>query len=404
MRTFDELGLSRELTRAVERLGYDTPTPIQRQAIGPLLAGRDLFGCAQTGTGKTAAFALPILQRLARHSGRRAIRALVLAPTRELAAQIGESFERYGRFVDLRHAVIYGGVSERPQIASLRRGVDCLVATPGRLLDLAGRGLVRLDAVEIFVLDEADRMLDMGFIKDVRRIAAMLPTIRQSLLFSATLPPPIIDLGSALLRDPVRVEVEPRPTAGLAIDERVMFVASADKKQLLIDLLGGPTVGRSIVFCRTKHRANRLARQLASAGLRSAAIHGNKSQGARRRALADFRDGNVDVLVATDIAARGIDVADITHVFNFDLPNEPESYVHRIGRTGRAGQSGVAISLCDTPERADLHAIEKLTGTALDVVAEHPLTRPAPPPLRPAKPAARSSRRRRRPAQARSAR
>jgi ATP-dependent RNA helicase RhlE len=385
MTTFHDLGLIRPLTRAVDRLGYDTPTPIQAQAIGPLLAGRDVLGCAQTGTGKTAAFALPILQRIAGshgvrpHGGRGEIRSLVLTPTRELAAQIAASFERYGRFVDVRHAVIYGGVSERPQIAALRRGVDCLIATPGRLLDLAGRGLVRLDAVELFVLDEADRMLDMGFIRDVRRIIERLPRQRQNLLFSATLPAPIVDLTRSLLHDPVRIEVAPQPTAGLAIDEQVMFVDGADKRQVLIDLLGDAAVERSIVFTRTKRRANRLARQLENAGIRSAAIHGNKSQGARNRALADFRSGAVDVLVATDIASRGIDVADITHVFNFDLPAEPESYVHRIGRTGRAGQSGIAISLCDTGERAALRSIERITGAPIAVVAGHELSREAPP-------------------------
>ncbi len=374
MTAFSDLGLVAPLLKAVEAVGYSTPTPIQLQAIPPLLEGRDLLGCAQTGTGKTAAFALPVLQRLAANSeGRRnpRIRALVLSPTRELAAQIGESFENYGKYLALRHLVIFGGVNQNPQVRALRRGIDVLVATPGRLMDLMQQGHVDLRAVEAFVLDEADRMLDMGFIRDVRKIIDALPTDRHNLLFSATMPKTIAELGSKLLDDPVSVEVTPQATTVEQIEQRVMFVERASKRHLLAAIARGPEVERAIVFTRTKHGANRLVQQLHRANILSAAIHGNKSQTARRRALDAFKNGEIPLLVATDLASRGIDVEGVTHVFNFDLPNEPESYVHRIGRTGRAGREGVAISFCDETEGDYLRDIEKLTGVPLTVVREH---------------------------------
>jgi ATP-dependent RNA helicase RhlE len=370
--TFDELGLIGPLRRAVADVNYERPTPIQIKAIPPLLAGRDLLGCAQTGTGKTAAFALPVLQRL--HERRRAQRdqgigALVLTPTRELAAQILESFEAYGRFTMLRAQVIFGGVPETPQIRDLRRGSDILVATPGRLLDLMGRGHVDLSHVECFVLDEADRMLDMGFIHDVRRVMQALPRQRQNLLFSATMPSTIVQLADSFLHDPVRVEASPTATPVALIDQQVMFVERGDKPHVLANLLGRPEVERALVFTRTKHGANRLAQQLERFGIGAAALHGNKSQGARSRALAGFRDGALSVLVATDLASRGLDVDDISHVFNYDLTNEPEVYVHRIGRTARAGRGGVAISFCDQSERAFLRDIERLLGRKVPVAA-----------------------------------
>ncbi len=388
--TFSKLGLIEPLLKALEREGYKEPTPIQAQAIGPLLANRDVLGCAQTGTGKTAAFALPVLQRLAESRpshGKPKIRALVLTPTRELAAQISKSFTTYGKFIDARHMVIFGGVNENPQIRELRRGIDVLVATPGRLLDLMGRGFVDLRAVDFFVLDEADRMLDMGFVNDVRKVIRELPTKRQNLLFSATMPPSIVKLAASFLVKPVHVEVTPQSTTVELVEQTVMFVERADKKRLLAQLLKEKDVSRSIVFTRTKHGANRLCEQLDRSGIRAAAIHGNKSQGARKRALDGFRNGEVPVLIATDIAARGIDVDGVSHVFNYDLPNIPESYVHRIGRTARAGRSGVAISLCDSTEGAYLREIEKIIGMEVLVddshrwhskAAEHSTTLPAP--------------------------
>ncbi len=373
MQTFEDLSLISPLLRALDAQDYQRPTPIQQQAIPPLLAGRDVLGCAQTGTGKTAAFALPILQRLAEAppAKARAPRALVLTPTRELAAQIDESFRDYGRHVRARHAVIFGGVNEKPQIRALERGLDILVATPGRLLDLLGRGYVDLRAVELFVLDEADRMLDMGFIHDVRKVLAALPRDRQNLLFSATMPPPIVELASSFLDNPAQIEVTPPATTVERIEQRVMFVERQNKRALLVSLLGGTDVDRALVFTRTKHGANRLATQLDKAGIQAAAIHGNKSQSARTRALDGFRSGAISVLIATDIAARGIDVDGISHVVNYELPNEPESYVHRIGRTGRAGRSGVAISLCDGTETGYLRAIERTIGQRIDVDEGH---------------------------------
>jgi ATP-dependent RNA helicase RhlE len=374
--SFADLGLSAPIQRAVRAENYTTPTPIQAKAIPHLLAGRDLLGCAQTGTGKTAAFALPILDRLSndvRRAGPKACRVLVLTPTRELAAQIRASFATYGRFLKLSCAVIFGGVGQGPQVRALARGVDVLIATPGRLLDLMGQGLVRLDGLEVFVLDEADRMLDMGFIHDVRRVIAALPKRRQSLFFSATMLPEVVRLAGSILSDPVKVEAHPVASTAELVEQRVMFVDKAAKRALLGRVLKDRAVGRALVFTRTKHGADRVVAQLARDGVSAEAIHGNKSQNARTRALERFRTGAGCVLVATDIAARGIDVEGITHVINYDLPNVPESYVHRIGRTARAGRSGVAISFCAAEEREFLRDIETLIKTRIAVVAdEHP--------------------------------
>ena len=382
--SFSSLGLAEPILRALVAENYITPTPIQAAAIPHLLAGRDLLGIAQTGTGKTAAFALPILHHLAAQSppGRRnGARALILTPTRELAIQIGDSFRAYGRNTQLRSAEIFGGVSQHRQVEALRRGLDIVVATPGRLLDLMEQGHVRLDSVTVLVLDEADRMLDLGFIQPIRKIVARLPKQRQSLLFSATMPRDIEQLAQFILHDPARVEVTPQATTVERIEQRVLFVAAADKRNVLANLLKDPAIGRTLVFTRTKHGADRVHRHLETSGVRAAAIHGNKSQSARQRALGDFRNGHIRVLVATDIAARGIDVDGITHVVNFELPNVPESYVHRIGRTARAGADGVAISLCDPSERAFLRDIEKLTRRRLTpegaLPAEEPADRPA---------------------------
>jgi ATP-dependent RNA helicase RhlE len=362
---FAALGLSRSLCAAVCAAGYETPTPIQTRAIPDVLSGRDLLGCAQTGTGKTAAFALPILQHLARR-GR--LRALVLAPTRELAAQIGASFGTYGRGTGLRHHVIFGGVGKGPQKRALRAGLDILVATPGRLLDLMGEGLVDLSRIDHFVLDEADRMLDMGFIRDVRRIVQAIPRDRQTLFFSATMPDEIRALARNILRDPLHVAVDPVSSTREPTSQAVYFVEKQQKLGLLLRILGDRAldVDRALVFTRTKHGANKVAKQLDRASVAAAAIHGNKSQSARERALNGFKRGDLRVLVATDIAARGIDIKELSHVINYDLPNEPESYVHRVGRTGRAGLSGAAISFCATEERAYLRDIERLTRRQLD--------------------------------------
>ncbi len=375
---FDDLHLIDPLLRAVRDQGYSEPTPIQVQAIPSVLEGRDLIGLAQTGTGKTLAFAMPILQRLHdnaanRHpKAKRHIQALVLAPTRELASQIGDSFRAYGRHTKFYYTTIFGGVSQRPQTDQLRRGVDVVVATPGRLLDLMNQGLIRLDRLEVLVLDEADRMLDMGFLPDIRRIIDQLPTERQTLLFSATMPPDIQQLANSILKDPVQVEATPESTTVEAIDQTVFFVEKRDKRRLLQHLLNNHNMHRTLVFTRTKHAANRLSQQLAKARVSSEAIHGNKSQRAREQALANFKRGKVQVLVATDIAARGIDVDDISHVVNFDLPNETESYVHRIGRTGRAGASGMALSFCSVDERPYLVDIERLIGMHIPIIEDHP--------------------------------
>ncbi|MBF0130337.1 MAG: DEAD/DEAH box helicase [Alphaproteobacteria bacterium] len=374
MTMFTDLGLMAPLCRAVDAEGYTVPTPIQARAIPHLLGGRDLLGVAQTGTGKTAAFALPILQRLSEKNQRpvpRAVRALILTPTRELACQIGDSFAAYGRGMHLRRTVVHGGVGMGRQVAALAGGVDILVATPGRLLDLVSRAQVRLDAVEIFVLDEADRMLDMGFIRDVQKIVGRLPVKRQTVLFSATMPQAVASLAASLLTDFERIEATPPATTVDLIDQRVLFVAKDDKRHLLVDLLKSSAVTRAIVFTRTKHGADRLVEQLRKGSVSADAIHGNKSQGARQSALDGFKSGRVRTLVATDIAARGIDVDNISHVINFDLPNEPESYVHRIGRTARAGTSGAAVSLCDADEIVHLRAIEKTIRRPVPVDSDH---------------------------------
>ncbi len=375
--TFVHLGLSEPLLRAVGDAGYRTPTPIQAAAIPHLTAGSDLLGSAQTGTGKTAAFALPIIHRLTAGgnpppgSGRR-IRVLVLAPTRELAIQIGESFESYGRHTTLRHVVVFGGVSQNPQTKALKNGVDVVVATPGRLVDLMSQGYVKLDAVQIFVLDEADRMLDMGFLPDVRRITAKLPSQRQTALFSATMPKPIEQLAQAILRNPVSVQIEPVRATTELIEQSVCFVSKQHKPQLLASILSSRPVGRAIVFTRTRHGADRVAKQLNRAGIRAEAIHGDKSQGNRQRTLTNFKSNRPPVLVATDVAARGIDIDGVSHVFNYDLPNEAETYVHRIGRTGRAGATGVAISFCDDTEREYLQDIQRLIRRPLNVERDLP--------------------------------
>jgi ATP-dependent RNA helicase RhlE len=362
---FEALGIGPALSSAVHAAGYEEPTPIQHAAIGALLERKDLLGCAQTGTGKTAAFALPILEGLLQEgppADRKDIRVLVLAPTRELALQIADSFCKYGRNTPVRAAVVFGGVGKMPQIDQLRRGVDVLVATPGRLLDLMGDGEVHLGSVQTFVLDEADRMLDMGFIRDVRKITARLPGRRQTLLFSATMPQEIRKLAGELLHTPVSVAVDPVSSASEPIEQSVLHVEKADKPALLGELLKDPDMTSTLVFTRTKHGANRLVEKLARYDVRAAAIHGNKSQSARQHALEQFKAGKISVLVATDIAARGIDVKGISHVVNFELPNEPESYVHRIGRTGRAGRAGVAIAFCARDERSFLLSIERLTN------------------------------------------
>ena len=389
--TFSSLQLHPALLSSVDAEGYIHPTPIQAQAIPHLLEGRDLLGIAQTGTGKTAAFALPILQRLdnARSASSRRTRVLVLTPTRELAIQIDESFATYGRELGATHTVIFGGVGQRPQVEAMRKGVDVLVATPGRLLDLMGQGHVRLDEVGIFVLDEADRMLDMGFIHDVRRVIDELPEPRQTLLFSATMPDAISRLSQRILIEPVRVEVTPEKLTVDRIVQRVLFVEKKDKPHLLAEVLQEPEIERALVFTRTKHGANRVVKQLGRVDVAAEAIHGNKSQTARQRALANFKEGRTRVLIATDIAARGIDVEGISHVINFDLPNIPESYVHRIGRTARAGADGMAISFCDVDERAYLRDIERLIRQRVPVVSGHrfestvPLEAPRPPRSRP---------------------
>ncbi|HAW85970.1 MAG TPA: DEAD/DEAH box helicase [Spirochaetaceae bacterium] len=372
--SFEMLGLSPDCLKALLHEGYAKPTPIQQQSIPSLLEGRDLLGCAQTGTGKTAAFALPIIQRLSadhRKLQPRQVRSLVVAPTRELAAQIDASFAAYGRHSGLSRACVYGGVGKVPQVRALSRGVDVLVATPGRLLDLHHDGALSLAAVEIVVFDEADRMLDMGFIHDVRKIIALLPKQRQTLLFSATMPTEIEGLATGLLNKPVRVSIEPDKPAVESIAQTLYYVEKGAKRELLAHLVEELNVFRAIVFSRTKHGADRIARGLHAAGIQAGVIHANKGQGNRTRTMEAFRGGETRILVATDIAARGIDVDDISHVFNFDLPTEPETYVHRIGRTARAGASGAAISFCDTEEKKLLRQVEHLLGRGIPVVREH---------------------------------
>jgi len=374
--TFAELRLAEPILRALAAENYIHPTPIQAQAIPPVMEGRDVLGCAQTGTGKTAAFALPMLHRFsqkpAQNGQRRHIRALILSPTRELAVQIDESFRAYGKHLGLRHTVIFGGVSQHHQVQSLRNGTDIVVATPGRLLDLMNQGHVDLRHVEVFVLDEADRMLDMGFINDIRRIIPKLPPKRQNLLFSATMPQDIRQLADSILRNPVSVTVTPVASTAEKIDQSVYLVEKRNKPFLLAHFLNNTGFSRALVFTRTKHGADRVVRQLAKSGITSEAIHGNKSQNARQRALSNFKSGKTPVLIASDIAARGIDIDDISHVIQFDLSNEPETYVHRIGRTARAGASGTAVSFCDRDERSYLKAIERLIRKEIRVADDQP--------------------------------
>ena len=375
---FSDLNLLPAILKALEKEQYLTPTPIQEQAIPPILAGRDLLGCAQTGTGKTAAFATPTLQRLhitasqAAPGKKRNIRTLVLAPTRELAIQVYESFCTYGQFLSQRAAVIFGGVSQLPQEEALKAGIDILVATPGRLVDLMGQGLVDLSHVEILILDEADRMLDMGFIHDVKKIIAKTPDARQTLFFSATMPPEIVQMSRSILKDPVHVTINPESPTIDTIEQHVYFVDKQNKRSLLLHLLQDPAIESVLVFTRTKHGADRVTKDLRKNGVIAQAIHGDKSQSARQQALKDFKRGSTRVLVATDIAARGLDIDELSHVINFDLPNIPETYVHRIGRTGRAGHSGVSLSLCDFEEKKLLKDIEKFCDRRIPVVEEHP--------------------------------
>lgn len=373
---FKKLELIDPILKALDAEGYTTPTPIQAQSIPLILEKRDLLGCAQTGTGKTAAFAIPILQILFEQKreehGPRNIKVLILTPTRELAIQIDESFAAYGKYTGLSHTVIFGGVSQLNQTNILRRGVDILVATPGRLLDLISQGFIDLKHLKIFVLDEADRMLDMGFIHDVKRIITKLPAKRQTLFFSATMPPEIQKLAHVLLTNPAKVEVTPVSSTVDAIEQSLYYVGKQDKPSLLLHLLKDEKIITALVFTRTKHGADKVVKFLHRHNITAAAIHGNKSQNARQNALGNFKSGSIRVLVATDIAARGIDIDDLSHVVNFELPNVPETYVHRIGRTGRAGNTGVAISFCDAEERDELKDIQKLIGKNIPVVAEHP--------------------------------
>ena len=395
--TFNELNLSAPVLRAVAQAGYESPSPIQAAAIPPVLAGRDLMGCAQTGTGKTAAFALPMLDRLTASAPRKkgAIRALILTPTRELALQIGESFEAYGKYLTLRSTVIFGGVGQAPQVAALKKGVDILIACPGRLNDLVGQGLLDLSNIEIFVLDEADRMLDMGFVHDVKKVIAKLPRQRQNLMFSATMPKEIEQLAAGILHDPAFVKVDPVSSTVDRIQQSLYFVEKGNKKFLLPWLIKNlkPEVVNALVFSRTKHGADKIAKDLNKQGIPAAAIHGNKSQTARVTALEDFKAGKTRVLVATDIAARGIDISELSHVFNYDLPEVPETYVHRIGRTARAGADGTTVSFCAPEEKEYLAGIEKLNRRQIPVVSGHPWDGvPAPvkaaPPVRGKKPKA----------------
>jgi ATP-dependent RNA helicase RhlE len=395
--TFNDLKLSAPLLKAVSEAGYETPSPIQASAIPPVLEGRDLMGCAQTGTGKTAAFALPMLDRLSAAAPRKkgAVRALILTPTRELALQIGESFDAYGKYLKLRSTVIFGGVGQAPQVEAIRKGVDILIACPGRLNDLIGQGHIDLSNLEVFVLDEADRMLDMGFVHDVKKVIAKLPAKRQNLMFSATMPKEIEQLAAGILHDPAFVKVDPVSSTVERIDQSLYFVEKGNKKFLLPWLIKNltPPVQNALVFSRTKHGADKIARDLTKQGITAAAIHGNKSQTARVAALEGFKEGKTRVLVATDIAARGIDISELSHVFNYDLPEVPETYVHRIGRTARAGADGTAVSFCAPEEMEYLAGIEKLNRRKIPVVSGHPWDGvPAPvkaaPPVRGRKPKA----------------
>jgi ATP-dependent RNA helicase RhlE len=371
--SFEKLNLAKPLLEALVKKGYTVPTPIQQQSIPHILEGKDIFGCAQTGTGKTAAFALPILQLMAaKPSNHRTIRALILAPTRELALQISESFGEYGRNSGLRHTVIFGGVNQNPQINTVRNGVDILIATPGRLLDLMQQNVIKLNAIEYFVLDEADRMLDMGFIRDINRIIAKLPTRRQTLFFSATVSPEIKKLSQTILSNPVHVSVTPVSSTSELVSQSVYYVSKENKRALLKHVIDNNDIAHALVFTRTKHGADKVAKELSRGGIQAEAIHGNKSQNARERALKGFKDRTIRVLVATDIASRGIDVDKLSHVINFEIPEVAETYVHRIGRTGRAGSEGVALSFCSGEEVAYMKSITKLINKRIDVVKAHP--------------------------------
>ncbi|MCP4120741.1 MAG: DEAD/DEAH box helicase [Bacteroidetes bacterium] len=375
--TFSDLNLIRPLLTALENKGYTSPTPIQQQAIPHILSGKDIFGSAQTGTGKTAAFSLPIIQLIAKrqmqsHGGHRPTRSLILAPTRELAIQISENFDAYSKGLRVYHTCIFGGVSQVRQVAALKRGVDVIIATPGRLLDLMNQGHIDLSQIEFFVLDEADKMLDMGFIRDIKKVIAKLPRRKQTLFFSATASKDIMSLANSLLYKPVKVSVSPVSSAPILVDQRVYFVHQTDKRPLLRHVLSHEDIERALVFTRTKHRANRVAKELNKHGFKAEAIHGNKSQGARQRALKGFKDKTINVLVATDIASRGIDVSELSHVINFELPEVAETYVHRIGRTGRAGRTGIALSFCNPDEKQYLRGINKLVKNDIKVVSNHP--------------------------------
>ncbi len=373
---FKDLDIMPDIIKALEKEGYDIPTPIQEKAIPVVLSGRDLLGCAQTGTGKTAAFAIPTIQLLSQaavsHRAKHKIRALIVTPTRELAMQIYESFNTYGTFTDLNSCVVFGGVSQKPQEEKLKQKVDILVATPGRLLDLIDQKVVNIEHIEIFILDEADRMLDMGFIHDVRKIIAKIPVKKQTLLFSATMPPDIAKLAGTILKTPVKVEISPVSSTVDTIEQYLYFVDKSNKKDLLLHILKDKDITSALVFTRTKHGADRLMKQLSRNNVIAQAIHGDKSQGARQRALNSFKDKTLRILLATDIAARGIDIDELTHVINYDLPDTPETYVHRIGRTGRAGLGGTAISFCDFDEKGQLNDIEKLIGKRLTEIKDHP--------------------------------
>jgi ATP-dependent RNA helicase RhlE len=373
--SFQQLQVIEPILKALKNEGYTHPTPIQQQSIPAILQRKDIMGCAQTGTGKTAAFAIPILQLLHQEKQLKeqpGIKALILSPTRELTIQIQESFEAYGKFTRLTHLGIFGGVPQGAQVQALRRGVDILIATPGRLLDLVQQNFINLNHIKLLVLDEADRMLDMGFVHDVKKIIAKLPVQRQTLFFSATMAPAINKLAGTILRNPVKVQVTPVSSTAENVRQSIYFVEKRNKQSLLKHLLSDRTIQTALVFTRTKHGADRVAAALNRSGIRAEAIHGNKSQQARQRALQQFREGRIKVLVATDIAARGIDIEKLAHVINFDLPNVPETYVHRIGRTGRAGANGIAVSFCDTEERAYLRDIQKLISGTIPVMREHP--------------------------------
>ena len=374
--SFENLNLIEPILKALKTEGYTTPTPIQEQSIPIILDRKDLLGCAQTGTGKTAAFAIPILQILEggkiSDQGPRAIKCLILTPTRELAIQIGESFTAYGRHTGMKHTVIFGGVSQGSQVSALKSGVDILIATPGRLLDLINQKFVQLHYLKIFVLDEADRMLDMGFIHDVKKIITKIPQKRQTLFFSATMPDEIQKLANTILFNPEKVEVTPVSSTADTIDQSLFFVEKNDKKKLLIHILNDKSIKSALIFSRTKHGADKITKDLVKAGIKTEAIHGNKSQNARQKALSNFKSGQIKALIATDIAARGIDIDELSHVINFELPNIPETYVHRIGRTGRAGSSGIAYSFCDEEEMEYLKDIQKLIGKEIPIIEDQP--------------------------------